>query len=82
MRLKEIAEKINAYLHKFEKDPKMSGPPGRSRFWGSMAYQAGRYVMIVYVSYQGASSLTREEAEKYLEFLDGGGKGKHYLCEK
>ncbi len=85
MRLKEIAEEINGYLRQFEADTKINSfrDPKRALkpYYYSGAWQAGRYVGIRYVSFQGTSHLGREEAEKYLEFLRSGGIGKHYMVD-
>ena len=79
MRLREIGEKINAYLEKFEADPSINRTrDGRALFWRAGAIQNGRYVSVQYISYQGSTHLTRSEAEQYLAFLDQGGIGKHY----
>lgn len=77
--LKEIAARISAHLQRIEKNPRTN--PVRNRmhkFYQSWAYQGSKYVRVVYVSYQGASSLTREEAEAYLAWLDARHVGTHY----
>lgn len=81
--LTEIAERINAHLKRFEADPKINCiPPGRSMklhpYWHSRAYQAGNRVSIVYISFQGSTNLTREDAEMYMHWLDAGGIGAHW----
>jgi hypothetical protein len=82
MKLTEIAEKINAHLKRFEADPEINidkePPRGLRRFFHAHAYRAGSRVGVVYISYQGASNLTRDEALKYLAMLDGGYVGRHY----
>ena len=81
MKLKDIAGKINEYLKRFEADAKINKPSvaGRiSPYYMSSAWSAGRYVQVRYISFQGVHSLTREQAEKYLAFLEQGGVGKHH----
>ncbi len=82
MTLTEIASRINAHLKAFERDPKINvdrNPPnGSYTYYHAHAYRAGRYVGVVYKSYQGASNLDRDEALRYLAMLDGGYIGRHY----
>jgi hypothetical protein len=78
--LTEIARRIDAYLKRFEADPAINILTCRRYihpYWKAGAYQTGRYVGIKYVSFQGAFNLTREEAEKYLDWLDAGNIGRH-----
>lgn len=80
-RMKDVAAAINVYLKRFEADTKVNSfPDGRKTkpFYFAQAWAAGRYVGIMYVNYQGSTFLKREDAEKYLAFLDGGGIGKHW----
>ena len=79
MKLKEIAAEINEYLKKFESD---SEPTFATLYYNSFAVSAGRYVQIIYVSYQGHSSLTKQEALEYLEWLREGNVGRHYDWNK
>lgn len=86
MKLEEIAERINAYLVRFEKDPKLNKrDPSRANttpFYNAHAFRAGRYVRIMYVSYQGIGSITKQEAEQYLAWLGAGNVGKHYAAAR
>jgi hypothetical protein len=76
LRMKELAAKIDAYLKRFEAEKKM-------KLYMAGAVQSGRFVYVRYVSYQGVGHLSREQAEKYLAFLEQGGIGQHYrIMEK
>lgn len=91
--LGEIAKRISAHLKRFEKDPKINrrqefidgkwqdSPEGSLRGVGSFYYAnasaAGRYVNVLYITYQGQSSLIKTEALAYLEWLDAGNVGTH-----
>lgn len=80
--LTEIAQEINTYLHQFEADPNINiihdGPHGWSDYYNARAHRSGRYVQIIYISYQTPNNLDRNQAEKYLAWLKAGNKGKHY----
>jgi hypothetical protein len=85
MTLTEVAAKIDAYLKKFEADPKINVKLDSrtiSPYWQAGAYQVGRFVGIIYVRFQGSFHLKRDEAEKYLAWLDAGNVGKHLRLEK
>jgi hypothetical protein len=79
--LKEIASRILSHLKRFEKDPiiNKADPQYKTRpyFWSNVSVR-GRRIMVTYVSYQGSSSLTRQEAADYLAWLDAGNVGCHY----
>lgn len=79
---KEIAARINEYLRRFENDPEISNyeHDGRTlkRYFNSWANSAGRWVNVTYISYQGRVSLTKNEALRYLKWLDAGNVGRHY----
>lgn len=79
MKLTETAAKIDAYLRLMEVDSKRNKRPNGEgvRFWNAGALRGGRFVMVCYIRYQGWRSLTREEAERYLAWLDAGNYGKH-----
>ena len=81
-RLKDIAEKINVYLKRFEADPRVNRYKDPTRtltpYWHSYAWANGRYVGIQYVSFQGSHFLSRADAEKYLAWLEQGGIGTHF----
>jgi hypothetical protein len=79
---KEIAADIDQCLKKFEGDLIINAKKlnGFSSYWGARAWASGRWVVIRYVSYQGMSNLTKQDAEKYLSWLQAGNIGKHYSC--
>ena len=74
MKLKEIANEINKYLKQFEANEDRH----TACYYNSFAIAAGRFVQIIYVSYQGHSSLTKQEALEYLNWLQEGNVGRHY----
>lgn len=82
MKLKELAERICNHLKRFEADKTTINVVKEGRdiqpYYNAWASVSGRYVRIVYVSFQGSSSLSKSEAEKYLCWLDAGNVGKHY----
>jgi hypothetical protein len=86
MKLIEIADRISAHLARFEADPIINAPApsrmgsseGLKKYWHSRARQAGAYVGIVYIAYQGASNISKAEALRYLAWLDAGNVGRHY----
>lgn len=81
--LRELGDRISEHLKRFEAD---KGPGGANapraqgaRFWNAGAWFAGGpKLRVVYVSYQGRSLLTRDEAERYLAKLDAGFVGRHF----
>lgn len=79
--LKQIAERIDAHLKRMENDPKINRPYEDNKmkpYYRANAHQAGAYVVVVYISFQGSRALPRIVAERYLAHLDGGGVGKHH----
>ena len=83
MTLTEIAQRINVHLKRFENDPAINvdrtpDKTGLRTYYNAYAGRSGAYVSVVYISYQGHSNLTRDEALKYLAMLDGGFVGRHY----
>jgi len=86
--LTEIAERIDRHLSRMERSAqKVNGhsmavnPDGtvtNLRLFSANATRMGNRVGVTYVSYQGRSSLTRDEALSYLAGLDGGYVGRHY----
>ena len=82
MKLKDIASRIRAHLRRFEADPKINTtrpePYGGVPYFGAGAYSAGRFVYVKYINYQGSSYLTKDEATRYLAWLDAGNIGRHY----
>jgi hypothetical protein len=85
MKLGEIADAIGVHLRRFEADPKInvsyktdkSISTGLHPYYQTGTYAAGRFVMVTYVTYQGADSLTKDAALKYLAWLDAGNVGTH-----
>lgn len=77
-----IAQRIAAHLRRFEADPKINRErEGRGKPYynaGAGAAAGARRITVVYVSYQGASRLTRAHAELYLAWLDAGNVGRHF----
>jgi hypothetical protein len=78
----ELAARINEHLTRFESDPAINKPleDSSSRmkpFFNARAWKHGNGVGVCYVSYQGASQLTRAQAAEYLAWLDAGNTGKH-----
>ena len=51
-------------------------------YWNPTSYRGGSRVMVKYVAYQYQSSLTRDEAERYLAWLNAGNVGRHYEAFK
>jgi len=87
MKLREIAERINAHLKRLEADKDWNRAPytaGRGysedlvRLYGARAWASGPWLYVQYVSYQGYAHLRRGEALRYLEWLDAGNKGWHF----
>jgi hypothetical protein len=86
--LKEIAARIDAHLKRFQNDPAINrykrGTPeqmkssGPKPYYNAGAFVGGAYVRVIYIGYQGASSLRRSDAEAYLAKLDAGFVGRHY----
>ena len=84
MKGKEIAERINVYLERFEKDPVINkailkrGGMRLPPYYSAYAVFNGKTVEVTYISYQGSRNLTKAEAEQYLSALDNGFTGKHF----
>ena len=88
----ELAQKIDAYLRRFERSPKINpgkrynqekkkwvpDPMGLRDYYGASARGDRRRVWIIYITYQGGSYLSIEDAQKYLAWLDAGNVGRHY----
>lgn len=94
--LEALAKRISEHLRRFERDPKINvrrrydretgtwrkDPNGTGDYYMANAYSNGRRISVVYVSYQGGSKLTRDEAVAYLAWLDAGNVGKHFKMER
>jgi hypothetical protein len=84
--MRQVAERIDAYLRRFEADPKINAPiEGRTLhpYFGAHAwYPGGAFISVIYISFQGISHIKRADAEEYLAWLDAGNVGKHYALRK
>ena len=79
MNSSEIVAAIDAHLKRFEADQKTRvRADGRTRFYQAGCWQAGSWIKILYIGYQGATSLRKADAEKYLGWLNAGNVGRHY----
>lgn len=84
MTFTEIADRINDYLHRFETDPVINAPRdgkpgGLVPYWHAHArYTRGPKMYVQYISYQGDSKLSKDEAIAYLAWLDAGNVGRHF----
>ncbi len=88
MTVKALADRINSHLKRFEEDPKINRykdptpeqelGSGLRPYYGAYAWPSGRFVRVIYISYQGSSVMTKDQAEEYLEKLDAGYVGRHY----
>jgi hypothetical protein len=88
----EVARKIAAHLQRFERSPKINpgkrydaekkkyvpDPMGLRDYYGARAHGDRHRVWVIYVTYQGGSYLSIEDAEKYLAWLDAGNVGRHF----
>lgn len=81
MKLLEISAKINAHLKRLEVDPVLnvrSNGKNGPRFYCAGSCVSGRYVAVMYISYQGSSKLSKADAEVYLAALDAGSNERHF----
>ena len=82
--LTETAKRISAHLKRFEADPDSNRPKRQGAYLGINPYRnanavrLGRFVGVRYISYQGRHNITRQEAERYLSWLDAGHVGTHW----
>ncbi len=88
----DLAKKIDAHLKRFESDPTLNpghrydkerkervlDPMGVRDYYVARAHGNRHRVWVIYVTYQGGSYLSIEDAEKYLAWLDAGNVGRHY----
>lgn len=88
-RSKELAAQISVFLKRFEADkngcnkiPTEGPQKGLRAYYNAGAYAAGGRVFVIYISYQGPSSLTVDEASAYLAWLEAGGVGRHFDQQK
>ena len=79
---KEIAARILVHLTKFEADPIINKETKRGGmllkpYCNVNAYGNPKGISICYLSFQGVNQLNKEDAEKYLAWLDKGKVGTH-----
>lgn len=87
-----LGQKIAAHLRRIEGDLALNPPrrfddaskawvldaAGMSAYYGARA-RGDRYrVWVIYVSFQGGSYMSIEDAETYLAWLDAGNVGRHF----
>ena len=85
MKLKEIGNRINAYLKRFEANKEINATDpkyGTRPYHYPHAVANGRYVAVQYVTYHGVIHLTKNEAVEYLAWLDAGNVGEHWRVPK
>lgn len=81
--MQALAARINVHLRRFEADHKINtntkpDRTGLARFYNAWCGASGSRIFTTYISYQGQSSLTRTEAQRYLAWLDAGNVGRHF----
>ena len=84
MKMKELGDRIEAHLKRFESDPAINvvNLESRSRdYYYAYTVSGRKYIRIRYILYHPEYTLTREEAEAYLAWLDAGNVGQHYVME-
>jgi hypothetical protein len=78
----DLAKAIAKHLRRFEADPKVNVPKNggqlRPFYLARAWYPGGRYVGVGYISFQPGTFLDREQAARYLAWLDAGNVGKHW----
>lgn len=81
LKLKEIADRINAHLKRMEQDPALNtlGYDGKPEYQGAKCEAGDSKVGIVYKSYMlFPHVLTKAQATKYLAWLDAGNNTSHF----
>lgn len=84
-RINELAEKIDVHLKRFERDPEINAPHPKyktSSYYRAYASGYRGKVTVCYISFQGQSRLTLEEAEAYLVWLNAGNVGQHHKQQR
>lgn len=82
--LRELADRIDVHLKRFEADRNDINRSEDGTSWGlrpfyyASASPIGRYVSIHYVTYQGNTCISRDDAIRYLAKLDSGFAGRHW----
>jgi len=85
VKMQEIADGIKAHLKRFADDPVLCKhqASGRAAFWNTNAvYPGGVKVRVMYISYQGSTTLSKEQAAAYLDWLNAGNVGTHYAAQR
>lgn len=87
MTCEEIGKKIDVHLKRFEASKKINRPQKHTGmeytpYWQAWSGGYCGWVRICYVSYQGSSAMRKDDAAKYLAWLDAGNVGKHYDMER
>lgn len=80
----ETAALIDAHLDRIEHDPQLNPVDkkyGTKSFYQSGCRAAGGRITVVYIAYQGYTTLAPLEAEAYLDWLDAGNVGTHTKCK-
>lgn len=82
MKTQEIAARISKHLKRFEADSTINVKQDVriDRPYYNATVTAGNGVYVTYISYQGSTRLTRDEAAAYLAWLDAGNVGTHRCC--
>lgn len=87
-----LGQKIDAHLRRIEGDlalnpPKrfdevrkawVPDPAGMCAYYGARARGDRHRVWVIYVSFQGGSYMSIEDAATYLAWLDAGNVGRHF----
>lgn len=84
--LDAIAKRITEHLVRFEASTKHNPKDsyGTRPFYFPNARRVGSRLAVTYVSYQGSTRVSADEAVAYLAWLDAGNVGKHWktICAK
>jgi hypothetical protein len=76
--LQEIAARIKVHLKRFEASPAVNIEVNmRKPYYFANAWRTGRYVAVVYVSYNSPHCMEKADALAYLAWLDAGNVGTH-----
>jgi len=87
-----LGQKIDAHLKRIEGDPALNprrrfdkereewvlDPRGVPAYYRAGAAGDRHRVWVIYVTYQGGSYMSIEDAEKYLAWLEAGNVGRHF----
>lgn len=91
--MKELATRIDAHLKRFEKNPVINAErfyvhPGTGEktssghpYYRAGAVASGRWIYVTYIAYQEHPHISKDEAIKYLAWLDASNVGR-YVWEK